>query len=132
MSSDAVKLLKKLYSRLPIVREIHTIRGVVMRMEGLAEKRTRKQLNEVDYHPELSWNETVYFGASLKAFELLGREFEFRLVGCELHAVNAFFVREDLCSSEFAEPFAAENHYEPPRYRVIRRDGHARGFSDMP
>jgi hypothetical protein len=87
---------------------------------------------KVDYHPELSWNETVYFGASLKAFELLGRELGYRLVGCELHGMNAFFVREDLCSSEFAEPFTAENHYEPPRYWLIRRDGHARGFSDMP
>ena len=30
--------------------------------------------------------------------------------------VNAFFVREDLAKGQFAEPFTAENHHQPPQY----------------
>lgn len=38
----------------------------------------------------------LYFGASLAAFEKLGRSKGYRLVGCDSHGVNAFFVRQDL------------------------------------
>jgi hypothetical protein len=76
---------------------------------------------KIEYSPELTWNGTAYFGASLKALELVRRELGYSLVGCEPMGVNAFFVRSDLCGDYFAAPFAAENHYEPPRYgRVVR------------
>lgn len=56
------------------------------------------------------------FGASLKAYEKLGVEKGYRLVGCDLRGVDAFFVREDLVGDRFCEPFTSENHYEPPRF----------------
>jgi tetratricopeptide (TPR) repeat protein len=56
------------------------------------------------------------FGASLKAYEKLGADKGYRLVGCELRGVDAFFVREDLVNDLFCEPFTAENHYELPRF----------------
>jgi Flp pilus assembly protein TadD len=56
------------------------------------------------------------FGASLKAYEKLGVKKGYRLVGCDLRGVDAFFVRQDLVSDRFSEPFTAENHYEPPRF----------------
>ena len=40
----------------------------------------------------------------------------YRIVGCSIAGVNAFFVREDLCGSKFLEPATAEEHYEPPRH----------------
>ena len=83
---------------------------------------------EIEYDPNATWNGSVYFGASLKAFELLGREMGYSLVGCTLTGVNAFFVRDDLISGQFAEPFTAEYHYEPPRYYLIRGSGHPRHF----
>lgn len=83
------------------------------------------------YDPDYVWPETTYFGASLKSMECLGREKGYRLVGCSYTGVNAFFVHEDLVGEHFLEPFTAENHYEPPRYHLIRRTGHKRGFGDF-
>lgn len=85
---------------------------------------------KVEYRADKYWNKTSYFGASLKALELLGRKLGYSLVGCDFIGVNAFFVRADLCGDKFAEPFTAENHYEPPRYGMIARQGHRPGFSD--
>jgi hypothetical protein len=86
---------------------------------------------KVRYAPELVYNCTSYFGGSLKAFEKLGAELGYALVGCELAGINAFFVRQDLVGDKFAAPFTAENHYEPPRYFLLRRDGHPRCFTDL-
>jgi hypothetical protein len=85
---------------------------------------------KVDYKADRSWDGTMYYGASLKAYELLGREFGYSLVGCSLSGVNAFFVRNDLCDNKFKEPFTAENHYEPARYFIIRRESPPSNFRD--
>ncbi|MDO1585581.1 hypothetical protein [Rhizobium oryzicola] len=82
---------------------------------------------EVPYREDKVWTGTNRFGASLKALEEIGRENGYQLVGCDVFGVNAFFVREDLCSEAlFAAPFTAENHYEPPRFGAVRARGHAR------
>jgi len=85
---------------------------------------------KVEYRPEAQWKGTSYFAASLKALELLGREMGYALVGCNFTGVNAFFVREDLCADHFAQPFTAENHYEPARYYLSPRLAHPPGFRD--
>jgi hypothetical protein len=76
---------------------------------------------KVRYDAKRTWNGTQNFGASLKSFEILGRQFGYSLVGCELIGANAFFVRDDLLAGKFAEPFTSENHYEPPRYPMWHR-----------
>jgi hypothetical protein len=86
---------------------------------------------KVQYEPSLVYNTTMYMGASLKALERLGAEMGYVLVGCELSGINAFFVRQDLVGDKFCAPFTAENHYEPPRYFLVRRDGHPRCFTDL-
>jgi hypothetical protein len=85
---------------------------------------------EVDYDPTAVWNGSLYFGAGLKTLELLGSEMGYCLVGCTLSGVNAFFVRKDLVADKFFGPFTSENHYEPPRYYLIRGSGHPRFFPD--
>ena len=60
--------------------------------------------------------------------ERLGAEKGYRLVGCSLAGVNAFFVREDLVADKFCAPFTAENHYEPPRYDLAGPNGHRPGM----
>jgi hypothetical protein len=84
----------------------------------------------VDYRPERSWNYTSYMGASLKAYERLGSEIGYSLVGCDMTGTNAFFVRKCEAVGKFAEPFTAENHYEPTRYWAVRRKGHPAAFTD--
>jgi hypothetical protein len=81
------------------------------------------------YNPEWSWRGDSYYGASLKALEKLGVDKGYRLVGCSLSGVNAFFVRDDLCGDHFHAPYTAEEHYEPPRYFLCRTlAGHPPGF----
>lgn len=82
---------------------------------------------EVPYDAQSAWENSVRFGASLKALERIARDAGMCLVGCDLHGVNAFFVREDLCSEAlFAGPFTAERHYEPPRFELVQMRGHPR------
>ncbi len=64
------------------------------------------------------------FGASLKALELLGRTKGYELVGCGISGVNAFFVRSDLLSDQFLNPFDSATHFEPPRYYLVPFPGH--------
>lgn len=80
------------------------------------------------YEPENVWDITQAQGASLKAYERLGCQFGYSLVGCDITGVNAFFVRSDLAMNQFSEPFTAENHYEPPRHFLTYRFGHPSKF----
>ena len=82
----------------------------------------------VKYDPSARWRGGNYFGASLSAFEKLGREKGYSLVGCSYSGSNSFFVRDDLLNDHFCAPFTAENHYEPPRYHVWLPGGHRRDF----
>lgn len=85
----------------------------------------------VPYDPFATWDGcSNYYGASLKALELLGEEKGYLLVGCNYTGVTAFFVRHDLVGDRFLHPFTAENHYEPPRYFVRMPNGHRPAFGD--
>lgn len=74
----------------------------------------------MDYNEAHRWDGTDYFGASLKALELMLIPRGYALVGCNLLGSNAFFVRADLAiDPPFCSPFTAENHYEPARYYLL-------------
>jgi hypothetical protein len=70
----------------------------------------------VPYRPETQWDGSNYYGASLDALVKLGTEKNYRIVGCSIAGVNAFFVRADLTGDRFLEPATAQEHYEPPRH----------------
>jgi hypothetical protein len=70
----------------------------------------------VPYRPDGQWDGSNFYGASLEALVRLGAEKGYRIVGCSLAGVNAFFVRQDLCGGHFLEPATAQEHYEPPRH----------------
>jgi hypothetical protein len=78
----------------------------------------------VQYSAEKTWDTTRNFGASLKSYELLGREKGYCLVGCTLAGTNAFFVREDLVGDHFRSPYTSEVHYESPKYYLGSSQGH--------
>ena len=67
------------------------------------------------YNPEHVWDGSDWHGASLKAFEKLGRKKGYRLVGTDLRGCNAFFVRNDLSKDLFYEDDTAEALYNPLR-----------------
>lgn len=87
---------------------------------------------KVAYVADRGWDGSQNYGASLKAFELLGTELGYRLVGCDFNGVNAFFVRADLVGGHFAAPFTAENHHEPPRHLLVHNPTHRRALLDPP
>jgi hypothetical protein len=87
--------------------------------------------NAVWIHPferDGAWDGSQDQGASLKAYEMLGRKRGYSLVGCDVTGTNAFFVRDDLIGDKFAAPFTAENHYVPPRYFLHPGYGHPSKF----
>jgi hypothetical protein len=85
---------------------------------------------KVNYAADRVWDGTHNFGASLKAFEVLGRRLGYALVGCDYLGANAFFVRNDLVADHFAAPYSAENHYESARYSLLHRRAHPASILD--
>jgi hypothetical protein len=64
---------------------------------------------KVNYDPERMWDGTVNCGGSLKAFERLGAEMGYSLVGCDFLGANAFFVQAKLAA---CRTFAAAGYYD--------------------
>lgn len=64
------------------------------------------------YNAQHEWSSDDYFGASLQAW--VNELTAYRLVGCNLSGVNAFFVRDDLSAAFTLYPIEAL--YQPPRY----------------
>lgn len=79
---------------------------------------------KVIYDKDRVWDGTNYFGASLKAYELLGKEKRYTLVGCDLSGSNAFFVRSDLAGDHFMPDTSSETQYQPLRTYLLNRQGH--------
>jgi hypothetical protein len=80
------------------------------------------------YNEKHSWDQSSYFGASLKSLEILGKRKGYELIGCDFAGCNAFFIRNDQNLDLFERPFTSEHHYEPPRYYLKRPSGHKQGF----
>ena len=80
------------------------------------------------YNPRHVWDGTDWHGASLKAFENLGKEKGYRLVGTNLRGCNAFFVREDLAADLFYELSTAESLYNPLRLNLQYISNHPAGY----
>lgn len=85
----------------------------------------------LNYDPHYTWEGTRNFGASLKSLELLGADKGYRLVGCNIKGMNAFFARDDLVREKFLAPFTSEMHYEPPRYHVWFATGHRKSAGEI-
>jgi len=85
----------------------------------------------MEYNHNHTWSGNDYYGASLKALELLLRTKGYLLVGCSISGVNAFFVKQEMVKEDlFLAPYSSGNHYEPQR-KLLRKGiycGHARDY----
>lgn len=63
----------------------------------------------------LEWDGTDYFGASLKAFEIMFSQKGYQLVGTNYAGTTAFFVKKKLAKDKFPLPATAQNLYNPYR-----------------
>lgn len=74
-----------------------------------------------DYDPNWpGYQANSYFGAALKPLTDLAEAKGYRLVGCNLTGVNAFFVRSDLTEGRFAAPSDVVRHHRPLVWRLAR------------
>jgi hypothetical protein len=80
------------------------------------------------YNPSHIWDRRSYFGASVKALELLGKEKGYVLVGCNFIGNNTFFIRKDLVGDKFFAPFTSENHYESFKVHLYRKYKYQKSF----
>jgi hypothetical protein len=102
-----------------ILQEIHSLSARVVVVEYNA-KFPPDVRWVMEYNETHRWDGSDYFGASLKALEILLTSKGYSLVACNLLGCNAFFVRNDLVSDPpFCSPFTAENHYQPARYFLL-------------
>lgn len=87
----------------------------------------------MEYDQTHTWEKDDCQGASLKFLEINLDRKGYCLVGCNVSGVNAFFVRKELTSDKFSEPFTAEHHYEPPRYYLSGYfSGHPASYRTLP
>lgn len=70
------------------------------------------------YEPHHVWDKTLNFGASLTAMQRVFGAKGYRLVGCDISGVDAFFVRDDLVGDRFHAPGDVGALYNPPRYHL--------------
>ncbi len=85
----------------------------------------------IEYDPDFQdiYDGRHLYGASLKLLENLGRKKKYRLVGCNLIGVNAFFVRDDLVDDYFVKG-TAEEFFHPPRFHL--KHAAKRAFGEKP
>jgi hypothetical protein len=62
------------------------------------------------------WEGSAYYGASLAALCRLAASQSCKLVCCDSHGVNAFFVRGDLLGDRFPDHQLGVAHYVPPHF----------------
>jgi hypothetical protein len=82
----------------------------------------------IPYKEDNVWDGSSNFGASLQSLYELGLQKGYSLVACDFTGTNAFFVQNDLVNDLFEAPFTPENHYEPSRYFLSRKEGYPRKF----
>lgn len=82
----------------------------------------------VPYKADAWWDGSARFGASLKAFENLGKKGGYSLVYCDLSGTNAFFVRNDLNLDMFVQPYTAEAKFKRIRPWIAGQWGHRRAM----
>lgn len=70
------------------------------------------------YNQDHVWDGSDLHGASLKAYEILGKKLGYQLVGTNVGGVNAFFVRNNLTGNKFFEPATSEALYNPLRLNL--------------
>lgn len=79
---------------------------------------------EVPFDATKAWDGSNWYGAGLKALELIGAHKGMHLVGCDIVGVNAFFVATDETEGRFRAPFTAELHYQPASFPFLAHIGH--------
>lgn len=85
---------------------------------------------KAEYNAKKTWDGSHNYGASLKAYEILGSRLGYSLVGCDFNGINAFFIRNDLVNNKFCPPYTSENHYEPARHAFVHRKAQASTILD--
>jgi hypothetical protein len=79
---------------------------------------------QIDYDPSHRFEENDYYGASLQSFVDILEPAGYRLVGCNITGLNAFFVDRRFASLFTDVPTRIEDLFLPPDYATVTRIGH--------
>jgi len=79
----------------------------------------------IAYDPQHQWDGSDYFGASLASFNRSLSEAGYRLVGCDISGVNAFWVHERFAAAFSDVPSRIEDLYVAANYGYLYRVGHS-------
>jgi hypothetical protein len=83
----------------------------------------------IDYNPNQTWRGDDYFGASLKSFDLLFRQYNYNLICCNAATgANAFFVQREYLEKFPEVPKTLEQIYVDPFYFLLAKHGHAQSI----
>jgi hypothetical protein len=77
----------------------------------------------VPYRPDFAWDKTDYYGASLSALAVLGKEKGYTLIGTDRNGVNAFFVLDELIPGHFT-PSSPAALYHPAAFKGKKGNKH--------
>jgi hypothetical protein len=75
------------------------------------------EAKSVPYQFDRMWDGTNYFGASLKAFDNLLTQKDYRLVCCDSKGINAFYVQNKYAHLFIIKPF--EESFKKPKFGTI-------------
>ncbi len=78
----------------------------------------------MNYDANHKWDGSDYYGASLKALEILGENKGYQLVGTSIRGANAFFVDKKFTKNRFAIPPTSENLFNPFRSNLRFESNH--------
>jgi hypothetical protein len=71
----------------------------------------------IPYDSSHQWDgRSAVFGASLESLSILGSSLGYRLVGCNVLGLNAFFVRSDECGDHFTQVTSTQDLFHPRRW----------------
>lgn len=79
------------------------------------------------YNPGYMWDQTNYYGASMRALYELGKKKGYTLVYANANGVNLFFIRSDILDRipyEFVDAGDIEYIYKPAAYGIGPNGGH--------
>jgi hypothetical protein len=89
----------------------------------------------VPYDPNGCWDNSNYYGASIKALFNLGKKKGYSLIYAEKQGVNLFFLRDDLvekCAYRFKDINNVKKTYRMPKYGQGPNGGHEQDPYDRP
>jgi len=89
-----------------------------------------KDSKTIPYIADFIWDKTAYYGATLQALTILGKQKGYTLIATDSYGVNAFFVQDNL--SKHFKAHAPIELYHPAAFKGKKGNAHPRDEQNRP